>query len=193
MHQILSAVNYCHSKRILHRDLKPQNILLDYHGIIKLADFGLARPIAVPARSLTHEIETLWYRAPEVILGQQDYSFPVDIWAIGCIFFELTTKKPLFAGDYEIDQLFKIFQALGTPNSESWPEVKTLPEYKDTFPQFKGTGIEEKLQGLIDSNGVDLLRQMIILDPAKRISARQALKHAYFDGLDTTDTLPMPI
>ena len=115
LYQILSAIKFCHSKRILHRDLKPQNLLIDKNGKIKLGDFGLARAFGIPIKTLTHEILTLWYRAPEILLGQREYSTPVDMWSIGLIFFEMAHKKPLFAGDCEIDQIFKIFQMYGTP------------------------------------------------------------------------------
>jgi serine/threonine protein kinase len=109
-------LNYCHSRRIVHRDLKPQNLLIDSNGHIKLADFGLARAFCVPVRPYTHEVITLWYRAPEILLGSQSYSLPVDIWSTGCIFIEMLNKKPFFTGDCEIDQLHKIFQYAITLN-----------------------------------------------------------------------------
>jgi cyclin-dependent kinase 1 len=108
--QILEGVAYCHSKKIIHRDLKPQNLLLDQIGKVKIADFGLARAFSIPIRPYTKEVLTLWYRAPEILLGCVEYSTPVDIWSVGCIFAELCLKKPLFQGDYDIDQLFKIFK-----------------------------------------------------------------------------------
>ena len=89
MFQLINGINYCHSRRIIHRDLKPQNLLIDKNGSLKIADFGLARAFGIPIKTLTHEIETLWYRAPEVLLGQKQYSLGVDIWAVGCIFSEL--------------------------------------------------------------------------------------------------------
>ena len=137
LYQILLAIKYCHSKRILHRDLKPQNLLVDKQGRIKVGDFGLARAFGIPIKTLTHEILTLWYRAPEILLGQKEYSTPVDIWSIGLIFFEMAHRKPLFAGDCEIDQIFKIFQMYGTPTEKTWPGITKLPEFKLTFPQFK--------------------------------------------------------
>ncbi|TMW43319.1 hypothetical protein DOY81_011601, partial [Sarcophaga bullata] len=109
LYQITSAILFCHQRRVLHRDLKPQNLLIDKNGIIKVADFGLGRSFGIPVRIYTHEIVTLWYRAPEVLLGSPRYSCPVDIWSIGCIFAEMATKKPLFQGDSEIDQLFRMF------------------------------------------------------------------------------------
>lgn len=109
-YQILQATAYCHAHRVMHRDLKPQNLLIDKSGNIKLADFGLARAFGLPVKTYTHEVVTLWYRAPEILLGQKQYSTPVDIWSIGCIFAEMAQRKALFAGDSEIDQIFKIFQ-----------------------------------------------------------------------------------
>ena len=185
LYQITSAIRYCHSKRILHRDLKPQNLLIDKNGVIKLADFGLARAFGVPIKTLTHEVLTLWYRAPEILLGQKEYSTPVDIWSLGLIFFEMAHRKPLFAGDSEIDQIFKIFQMHGTPNEETWPGITRLPDFKLTFPQFKSKGIKE-YNSNIDEQGLDLLWKMIQIDPAKRISAKRALSHPYFNDLDTS-------
>jgi len=93
LYQLLDSITYCHSKRILHRDLKPQNLLIDKSGHIKLADFGLARAFGIPIKTLTHEILTLWYRAPEILLGQKEYSTPVDIWSVGCIFYEMAHRS----------------------------------------------------------------------------------------------------
>ena len=126
LHQIISGLNYCHSRRIIHRDLKPQNLLINDKGIVKIADFGLARAFGIPIKTLTHEIETLWYRAPEVLLGQKQYSLGVDTWAVGCIFAELTEKKALFDGDSEIHQIFKIFQFHGTPNKSHYLNIGKL-------------------------------------------------------------------
>lgn len=188
LYQITNALYFCHSRRILHRDLKPQNLLIDEHGLIKLADFGLGRGFGIPVRAYTHEVVTLWYRAPEVLLGGQRYACPIDIWSVGCIFAEMVTKKPLFHGDSEIDQLFRIFRILGTPTEQNWPGVSQLPDYKQNFPRWSGEGLR-KVVPQLDNNGLDLLEKMLKYDPAKRISAKEALDHPFFNDLDLS-TLP---
>jgi cyclin-dependent kinase len=105
LYQLLHGVAFCHDHRVLHRDLKPQNLLINREGELKLADFGLARAFGIPVRSYTHEVVTLWYRAPDVLMGSRKYSTPVDIWSIGCIFAEMANGRPLFAGSSESDQL----------------------------------------------------------------------------------------
>jgi cyclin-dependent kinase 1 len=156
-YQILIGICHCHCRRVLHRDLKPQNLLIDKKGAIKLADFGLARAFGIPVRMYTHEVVTLWYRAPEILLGAQRYSTPMDVWSIGCIMAEMITKRPIFHGDSEIDQLFRIFRSLGTPTEKEWPGVSTLPDYKSTFPKWTGQSLSKLVPGL-DSKGVDLLQ-----------------------------------
>jgi len=179
-HQLSSGLLYCHSHRILHRDLKPQNLLIDKYDNLKLADFGLARAFGIPMRTYTHEVVTLWYRAPEVLLGARHYSTAIDMWSVGCIFAEMVMRgHPLFPGDSEIDQIFKIFRILGTPGEESWPGISQLPDYKPTFPHWNGQELTETVPGL-DEDGIDLVRQLLIYDTAKRISAKRALIHPYF-------------
>lgn len=183
LYQITNAMLFCHKRRVLHRDLKPQNLLINKEGIIKLADFGLGRSFGIPVRNYTHEIVTLWYRAPEVLLGSPRYSCPVDIWSIGCIFAEMATRKPLFQGDSEIDQLFRMFRVLRTPTEEIWPGVTSMPDYKPTFPCWTSNQLEKQLKNMT-TEGIDLLQQTLIYNPVERISAKAMLEHPYFDGFD---------
>lgn len=186
----MSGLAFCHSRRVLHRDLKPQNLLIDREGSLKLADFGLARAIGIPVRTYTHEVVTLWYRSPEILLGSKHYSTAVDMWSVGCIFAEMACKIPLFPGDSEIDELYKIFRVLGTPNEFSWPGISDLPNYKADFPCWPEVDLEcvinsrdpksEKVSMNLDADGIDLLQKMLIYEPGKRISAKQALLHPYF-------------
>jgi serine/threonine protein kinase len=184
LYQLLKGICFCHQHRVLHRDLKPQNLLIDRKGNLKIGDFGLARAVGIPIRTYTHEVVTLWYRAPEILLGGRQYSTPVDVWSIGCIFAEMVTCSPLFPGDSEIDQLFKIFRCLGTPTEEIWPGVSSFKDYKPTFPQWTGNHLAKQVPG-IEPLGLDLLKRMLVYEPSKRISAREALQHEYFKDLPT--------
>jgi len=177
--QLLQGLAYCHQRRIVHRDLKPQNLLIDQKGSLKLADFGLARAFCVPVRQYTHEVVTLWYRAPEILLGSATYSIPVDLWSAGCIFAEMLVKKPLFPGDSEIDQIFKIFRQMGTPTEDNWHGCTSLPDFKPSFPKWKKQPFGKMFDN-VHSTAMDLLEKMLIYEPASRISAREALNHPYF-------------
>lgn len=179
MLQLCKGIKHCHSHRVLHRDLKPQNLLIDKEGNLKLADFGLARAFGVPLRAYTHEVVTLWYRAPEILLGGKQYSTGVDMWSVGCIFAEMCNRKPPFPGDSEIDEIFRIFRILGTPNEEVWPDVVYLPDFKLTWPKWERSNLAKHVPTL-DQDGVNLLEQMLTYDPSNRISAKRALVHPYF-------------
>eukprot|EP00047_Mylnosiga_fluctuans_P022273 m.117033 g.117033 ORF g.117033 m.117033 type:complete len:359 (+) comp9199_c0_seq1:263-1339(+) len=182
MHQILTGIEFCHGRRVLHRDLKPQNLLISKSGQIKLADFGLARAFGVPLRAYTHEIVTLWYRAPEILLGAKQYACPVDIWSIGCIFAEMVTRRAILPGDSEIDELFRIFRVFATPTESTWPGVSQLPDYTPSFPSWHGVPLADIMPGM-EADGLDLFQQLMRYDPAKRISAKAALQHPYFREL----------
>ncbi|CAK0742703.1 Cyclin-dependent kinase B1-1 [Coccomyxa viridis] len=186
MYQLMKGVAHCHKHGVMHRDLKPQNLLVDDETeCLKIADLGLGRAYSVPIKSYTHEIVTLWYRAPEVLLGATHYAPAVDIWSVGCIFAELVTKVPLFPGDCELRQLLHIFKLLGTPTEAEWEGVSQLRDWHE-FPNWRKQSLAEHFPAL-EPAGVDLLDAMFIYDPALRITAKDALSHAYFEDLDKAE------
>jgi len=181
-YQLLRGIEFCHMNRILHRDLKPQNLLISNRDLcLKIADFGLARAYSVPVPKYTHEVVTVWYRAPEILLGSVLYSIPVDLWSVGCVIGEMATGMPLFAGDSEIDTIFKVFQKLGTPSTEQWPGLSDLPEFKANFPKWPARGWANIRNTLaqVGPDGIDLLERLMQYDPTMRLSARRALQHQY--------------
>jgi cyclin-dependent kinase len=185
--QLLNGIAYCHQHRVLHRDLKPQNLLINKDGKLKLADFGLARAFGIPVRSYTHEVVTLWYRAPDVLMGSRNYSTPVDIWSIGCIFAEIVNGRPIFPGNTDTDQLQKIFKVLGTPNEVSWPTIAELPDWKTDFASFEPQPWRSIVPPL-EASGVDLLSEMLQHCPEKRVTGRVAMEHDYFQGMKIDKT-----
>lgn len=192
LYQLLAGVAYCHQRRVLHRDLKPQNLLLSNDNVLKLGDFGLARAFGIPVRSFTHEVVTLWYRAPDVLLGSRKYSTPVDIWSVGCIFAEIVTGRPLFPGSSDQDELLRIFKLLGTPNPQTWPDIVNLPLYNDHLPQLPPRNIAQYVPTL-DPVGLDLLVHMLQYDPAKRITAKAAMAHQWFADLPQSQKDPSAV
>lgn len=182
LYQLLKGISFCHEHRVLHRDLKPQNLLINKKGDLKLADFGLARAFGIPVRNYSHEVVTLWYRAPDVLMGSRKYSTPIDIWSAGCIFAEMATGKPLFPGTSTTDQLMRIFKILGTPDEKSWPGIVELPDYKPDFPVYPAQKLTSLITGL-DEEGHDLLAKMLQYDPTLRITSQKALQHPYFQSV----------
>ena len=145
-------------------------------------------------RPYTHEVVTLWYRAPEILLGQRNYTTSVDVWSVGCIFAELASRTPLFPGDSEIAQLFCVFHKLGTPDPANWPNVVNLPDYKSTFPKWNRRDWATLVPALADNKeGLDLLSRMLHYDPSARITAKEALQHPYFyQGTDDNMNVDRP-
>ena len=178
--QLLLGIAYCHNHRVLHRDLKPQNLLINREGELKLADFGLARAFGIPVRSYTHEVVTLWYRAPDVLMGSKHYSTSVDMWSVGCIFAEMANGRPLFPGTSERDQLLRIFKALGTPSVEDFPGIVDLPKYDPMTPVHPAPTSWKSLCKHGTPEMIDLLQRMLQYNPAKRISPEEALAHSFF-------------
>ncbi|CAK9099500.1 unnamed protein product [Durusdinium trenchii] len=162
---------------------RPQNVLVDSTGRnLKLADFGLARLFSVPLRAYTHEVVTLWYRAPEILLGHRKYATPTDIWSLGCIVAEMATAEVLFPGDSQIDTIFKIFRRLGTPSDEVWPGFSTLRNFSQEFPKWSNTELVDvrcKAPAL-GPRGVDMINACLRFNPIDRPSAKQLLQHKFF-------------
>lgn len=184
-YQLLRGIDFCHSNRILHRDLKPQNILINEDGSLKLADFGLSRAVQIlPAKRLTHEVVTLWYRAPEILLGAKTYDESVDIWSAGLIIAEMLKGAPIATGDSEIDQLFKIFHVLGTPDERVWEGITKLPHYKSVFPKFSREPLATSLPNA-SACAVDLVSSLVSCNPKKRACAQHGLTHPFFEGVST--------
>ncbi|XP_028084160.1 cell division control protein 2 homolog [Camellia sinensis] len=183
MHQLLDGLAYCHSQKIHHRDLKPQNLLIDCKSILKLADFGSARETDVPLHRYTEgemrEIGRLWYMAPELLLGSRKCSTPVDIWSAGCVCAEMVIQRPLFTG---YTQVIKIFSIMGKPNEETWPGVTLICDFLDAFVRNEPQNLAELVLGL-EPAGVDLLSKMLCMNPEGRITTFEALEHPYFDDI----------
>ncbi|KAF8527938.1 Pkinase-domain-containing protein [Hysterangium stoloniferum] len=180
--QLLSAVAHCHKNWILHRDLKTSNLLMNNRGTIKVADFGLARRYGDPVGvgGMTQLVVTLWYRAPEILLGATEYSTAVDMWSVGCIFAELLLKEPLFQAKGELEMLSMIFKLLGPPTSVSWPEYNSLPLARTvSLPSPQVSTVRQKFP-YITNAGVDLLSSLLTYDPGQRVTAEAALLHPYF-------------
>ncbi|XP_057669596.1 cyclin-dependent kinase 14 isoform X8 [Diorhabda carinulata] len=185
--QLLRGLAYCHKRRVLHRDVKPQNLLISEIGELKLADFGLARAKSVPSHTYSHEVVTLWYRPPDVLLGSTDYSTSLDMWGVGCIFVEMITGMAIFPGVRDTyDQLDKIFKILGTPTEEDWPGVSQLPGYHKIHKlgQYKPRKLGFCWSALHDIvHGESMASGLLQLNPQLRLGAEEAMLHPYFDGL----------
>lgn len=179
MYQLLSGIEYCHAKQILHRDLKPQSLLVNLNGQLKIADFGLARSLTVPVGGYSSEVVTMFYRAPEVLLRSSMYDTRVDMWSVGCIMAEMFLGHALFRGNDPEDQLAKIFRVMGTPTEFLWPGLGKLPGYKPDFPRFSAQDLRVVIPG-VDDVGLSLLNAMLQLCPTVRLPAQKALVHSWF-------------
>lgn len=188
-HQLFNGLHYIHKNKILHRDMKTANILITRNGVLKLADFGLARAFSFRDRvKYTNRVVTLWYRPPELLLGEREYGPEVDMWGAGCIVAELWTGTPLMQGNTEQEQLNLICNLCGSITPEVWPGVTKLDLYRNMqLPDNKVRKIKERLRHFArDSHALDLLDKLFILDPSKRANSEDALDHDFF----WTDPMP---
>ncbi|XP_029690283.1 cyclin-dependent kinase 16 [Takifugu rubripes] len=198
--QLLRGLSYCHRRKVLHRDLKPQNLLINERGELKLADFGLARAKSIPTKTYSNEVVTLWYRPPDILLGSTDYSTHIDMWGVGCIFYEMVTGRPLFPGSTVEEELHFIFKLLGTPTEHTWPGISSNEEFVAyNYPQYRADKLSNHTPRL-SSEGVDLLSKFLQFEGKKRVSAEESMSHCYFGNLgrrvktlpDTTSIFSLP-
>jgi len=187
MKMILLAVNHIHSQKIVHRDIKPNNLLVSATGDLKLADFGLARIISSPDGRYTNQVFAKWYRPPELLYGATDYDMSVDMWAVGCVFAELMLRKVWFQGETDVDQLERIFQALGTPKEEEWQTMKKLPHFLP-YKKIEAPTLSSLFPD-VPPEALDLLSGLVRFNPSARLTAQQALEHPYFSVMPEP-TLP---
>lgn len=195
MRQLLCGVAFMHRNKIVHRDIKASNLLLNNQGMLKIADFGLSRfwnDVAAKAGRYTNKVVTLWYRSPELLLGSTSYDFSVDVWSVGCIFAELLVGRPILQGKTEVDQLKLVFGLVGMPTEETWPGFSKLPGAKDIVLEEKYfCPLQERFKNF-PQHAVDLLQKLLTLDPAKRITAAEAMDHDYFWRVVTCKPRDLP-
>lgn len=177
-HQVLLALAYMHSHGYFHRDLKPENLLVT-RDVVKVADFGLAREV-YSRPPFTDYVSTRWYRAPEVLLQASSYNAAIDMWALGAIMAELFTLSPLFPGESETDELYKICSVIGTPNNQTWPEgLQLANSLRFNFPECPQTYLSDIIPGA-SAEAIDLISALCSWDPCQRPTAIEALKHPFF-------------
>ena len=197
MQQVFEGLYYIHSNKIIHRDMKAANILITKQGVLKLADFGLARAISINKQGqpnrYTNRVVTLWYRPPELLLGERNYGSAVDMWGAGCIMAEMWTRSPIMQGNTEQHQLTLIAQLCGAIEPKTWPGVESLELYnKIEIPEKsqKTRRVKERLRPYVkDQYAVDLLDKLLCLCPARRLDANASLDHDFF----WTDPMPVSL
>ncbi|CAK8988631.1 Cyclin-dependent kinase 1 (CDK1) (Cell division control protein 2 homolog) (Cell division protein kinase 1) [Durusdinium trenchii] len=178
---LMEGLDACHARRIAHRNLNPLSILLTHDGTLKIAHFEHVQVMNTCGAYYDEVVGVRWYRAPELLLGEQRYGLEVDCWSAGCLMAQMATIRPLFPGDSDVDTLFKIFRLLGSPSNTNWPGGKQLKHWRERYPKWKTT----RLKPLLDSrpelqeDAIDLMRQLLCLDPAQRMTMCRAKQHPF--------------
>jgi len=175
MQMLLTGLDACHKKFLIHRDIKPNNLLIKSNGVLKLADFGLTRKVD---GRMTVQAITRWYRPPEMLMGCSSYTMAVDMWSVGVVFAEMFLRVPFFSAESDIEQLNMIYRALGTPSERDWPEMHLLPGY--IKPQKQRGIVLKSLFSAAGDDALDLMCKFLVFDPKKRIDCTGALRHSYF-------------
>jgi len=178
--QLLKGLKFLHESFIVHRDLKVSNLLMTDEGILKIADFGLARTHGLPPVNMTPRVVTLWYRAPELLFGSKTHDAGIDMWATGCILAELLAHKPLFPGKSEMEMIEMIIEMLGSPSEAIWPGFSQLPAIKSIYFRKQPYNNLKHRFPWLDESGLRLLNLLLMYDPEKRATARDALSTSYF-------------
>lgn len=185
--QVLKGLEHCHSQRIIHRDIKPANLLISKDGVVKIADFGLARKLDSVAGVYSPNLVSMWYRSPELLLGAREYGTSVDMWAVGCLLLELLVGRPIFQGDHPVDMLRRIFDAVGNPDDEDWPNWRrvgianmiTLRTHAGSLHTF--IFWVQQISGIVLTPAfLNIISGLLELNPDERISAGDAILHTWF-------------
>ncbi|KEH33917.1 putative protein-serine/threonine kinase CMGC-CDK-CDK7 family [Medicago truncatula] len=191
---ILKGLAYCHKKWVLHRDVKPNNLLIGQNGQLKLADFGLSQIFGDPDHEFPDQAFARWYRAPELLFGAKKYGSGVDVWATACVFAELLLRRPFLEGSTDTHQARKIFTAFGTPSPSQWPDMMYLKYYVQE--KYIAAPPLRSLFPMASDDALDLLSKMFTYDPNARISVQKALEHRYFSSVPLPtdpEKLPRPV
>jgi cyclin-dependent kinase-like len=204
VYQLVKSIHVCHQNKIIHRDIKPENLLVHLDGSLKLCDFGFARVTYLKStpqkllqngESLTDYVATRWYRAPELLLSQEQYGKPVDMWAIACILAEMSDGRPLFPGENEMDQLYLIQKLLGPLTTEQLEMFHKNPHFVGMkFPEItKPETIERRYLGKLPKNGLNFMKMLLKMNPEERLDSLEALNHPYLQDLLDNDKVERPL